>query len=408
MLSWCNRFNICSFLDNHHYQLPGHSYECLAGCGVAAAVQANAGNAFESLQTFLDQQNDWCFGHIGYDLKNETEQLTSAHENKIGFPDLCFFVPQYVFQLSEAELRIGSLTNDHAVVYDAICNEKIEVAKKEAAVIFHERVSKEQYISNINAIKEHILRGDCYELNYCMEFFAERSVIDPLQVYQSLTAVSPNPFSAFYKVDSSYLLCASPERFLRKQGTQLLSQPIKGTVKRNVDDAVADDVLKEQLHSSKKDRSENVMVVDLVRNDLSRVCKEGTVKVDELFAVYSFPQVHQMISSIVGEVKDGLNFTDIIRATFPMGSMTGAPKRRVMQLIDLYEQSRRGIFSGAVGYIAPNGDFDFNVVIRSILYNGDSNYLSYMVGSGITFYSDAEKEYEECLLKADAIRAVLS
>ncbi len=408
MLSWCNRFNICSFLDNHHYQLPGHSYECLAGCGVADSVKANAGNAFASLQTFLDQQNDWCFGHFGYDLKNETEQLTSSHENKIGFTDLYFFVPQYVFQLSETELRIGSLNDDHARVYDAICKEATAIAEKEMAVRFHERVSKADYINSINSIKEHILRGDCYELNYCMEFFAEAAKIDPLQVYQSLTAVSPNPFSAFYKVDNSYLLCASPERFLRKQGTQLLSQPIKGTVKRNVDDAVEDDALKQQLHSSKKDRSENVMVVDLVRNDLSRVCKEGTVKVDELFAVYSFPQVHQMISSIVGEVKEELNFTDIIRATFPMGSMTGAPKRKVIQLIGQYEQSRRGIFSGAVGYIAPDGDFDFNVVIRSILYNEASNYLSYMVGSGITFYSDAENEYEECLLKADAIRAVLS
>lgn len=408
MLNWCNRFNICSFLDNHHYQLPGHSYECLAGCGATASVKANAGNAFESLQTFLDQQNDWCFGHFGYDLKNETEQLTSAHENKIGFADLYFFVPQYVFQLSETTLRIGSLHDDHATIFDAICNEKMEVLEKEAAIVFQERVSKTDYINSINRIKEHILRGDCYELNYCMEFFAEQSMIDPLRVYQSLTAVSPNPFSAFYKVDISYLLCASPERFLRRHGTQLLSQPIKGTVKRNVDDAVEDDALKQQLHSSKKDRSENVMVVDLVRNDLSRICKEGTVKVDELFEVYSFPQVHQMISSIVGEVKEELNFTDIIRATFPMGSMTGAPKRKVMQLIGQYEQSRRGIFSGAVGYIAPNGDFDFNVVIRSILYNEANKYLSYMVGSGITFYSDAENEYEECLLKADAIRAVLS
>jgi para-aminobenzoate synthetase component I len=408
MLSWCNRFNICSFLDNHHYQLPGHSYECLAGCGVTASVKANAGNAFESLQTFLDQQNDWCFGHLGYDLKNETEQLTSAHKNKIGFADLYFFVPQYVFQLSETELRIGSLNDDHATVYDAICNEATEAVEKEMTVRFQERVSKADYINSINSIKEHILRGDCYELNYCMEFFAEAAVIDPLNIYQSLTVLSPNPFSAFYKVDNSYLLCASPERFLRKQGRQLLSQPIKGTVKRNVDDAVADDALKQQLHSSKKDRSENVMVVDLVRNDLSRVCKEGTVSVDELFAVYSFPQVHQMISSIVGEVNDAFSFTDIIKATFPMGSMTGAPKRRVMQLIDQYEQSRRGIFSGAVGYIAPNGDFDFNVVIRSILYNEADQYLSYMVGSGITFYSDAEKEYEECLLKADAIRSVLS
>jgi len=407
MLSWCNRFNICAFLDNHHYQLPGHSYECLVGCGAVASVKANAGTALNELQLFLDQQNDWCFGHLGYDLKNETEQLQSTHADRIGFTDLCFFVPEYVFQLSENEISIGSVKNDHAEVFQQIKAQLILSTAQKSDLQIKERVSKEDYLNSIQSIRQHILRGDCYELNYCIEFFAKDAGIDPVQVYQSLTTISPNPFAAFYKVDNSYLLCASPERFLRKQGAELLSQPIKGTLKRDRTDTAEDEVLKNQLYKSEKDRSENVMVVDLVRNDLSRVCKEGTVKVDELFAVYSFPQVHQMISTISGEMKDELTFTDIIRATFPMGSMTGAPKRKVLQLINQYEQTRRGIFSGAVGYIAPNGDFDFNVVIRSILYNAYTNYLSYLVGSGVTFYSDAEKEYEECLLKASAIKNVL-
>jgi para-aminobenzoate synthetase component 1 len=240
-----------------------------------------------------------------------------------------------------------------------------------------------------------------------MEFFAEDVKLDPLYCYQSLTTISPNPFSAFYKVNNSYLLCASPERFLRKEENKLISQPIKGTIKRNTTDAADDELLKQQLYKSEKDRSENVMVVDLVRNDLSRVCKEGSVQVDELFGIYSFPQLYQMISTISGEVNETLSFTDVLCATFPMGSMTGAPKRKVMQLIEQYEQSRRGLFSGAVGYISPTDDFDFNVVIRSIFYNAATNYLSYMVGSGITYYSNAEQEYEECLLKADAIRKVL-
>jgi len=150
------------------------------------------------------------------------------------------------------------------------------------------------------------------------------------------------------------------------------------------------------------------MVVDLVRNDLARICEEGTVNVDELFGVYSFPQVHQMISTVSGELQEGMQFTDMIRACFPMGSMTGAPKKRVMELIEKYERNKRGIFSGAVGYISPEGDFDFNVVIRSILYNASTKYLSWQVGSGITFYSDPEKEWEECLLKASAIESVLS
>jgi para-aminobenzoate synthetase component I len=406
MLNWCSRFNICAFLDNHHYQLPGHSYECLVGCGSVAAITANAGTALTALQEFLNRQNDWCFGHLCYDLNNETEQLQSAHADKIGFTDLGFFVPQYVFQLSKTTLSIGSLTNDHDAVFEQIQTEK-PLVKEHRPIVIQERVNRQQYLSTIQAIQQHILRGDCYELNYCMEFFSDNAIIHPVQVYQSLASVSPNPFSAFYKWNSSYLLCASPERYIRKEGTAILSQPIKGTRKRNLTNTAEDEQLKQELYHSEKDRSENVMVVDLVRNDLSRVCKEGTVVVDELFGIYSFPQVHQMVSSVCGELKNHSSFTDIIRFTFPMGSMTGAPKRRVMEIINEQEQTRRGIFSGAVGYIAPNGNFDFNVVIRSILYNASTSYLSYLVGSGITFYSNAEKEYEECLLKASAIKQVL-
>ncbi len=186
-----------------------------------------------------------------------------------------------------------------------------------------------------------------------------------------------------------------------------MSQPIKGTSQRVIGDKSKDELSKEGLMHSAKDRSENVMVVDLVRNDLSRVCKEGTVKVDELYGVYSFPQVHQMISTVSGELKDDISFSEILKATFPMGSMTGAPKKRVMELIEQYEQTKRGIFSGAVGYISPDGDFDFNVVIRSIMFNAATNFLSFQAGSGITWYSDPEKEWEECLMKAAAIKKVL-
>jgi para-aminobenzoate synthetase component 1 len=411
MLSLGNRFNICAFLDNHQYQLPGHELECLAGFGAVKELQCIATepdslSSLQRLKEFLDETDDWRFGHLGYDLKNEIEQLHSRHTDATGFPLVYFFVPQYVLQLNERELKIGSFENDHELLFKQI----LASPKKDEAlpkVEVKERMSREDYISTIHKIQQHILRGDCYELNYCMEFYAEEAVINPVQVYQSLTAVSPNPFSAFYKVNSSYLLCASPERFLRKKGMQLLSQPIKGTLKRNKTNAAVDEQLKQELYTSAKDRSENVMVVDLVRNDLSRVCKEGTVQVDELFGIYSFPQVHQMISSVSGEVKEDVSFAEILHSTFPMGSMTGAPKRKVMELIDLYERNARGLFSGAVGYISPQGDFDFNVVIRSILYNAAAQYLSYSVGSGITWYSVAENEYDECLLKAAAIRKVL-
>lgn len=411
MLSLGNRFNICAFLDNHQYQLPGHEQECLAGFGAVKELKCSATelhllSSLQRLQQFLDETDDWCFGNLSYDLKNEIEQLHSRHTDATGFPLVYFFVPQYVLQLNERELKIGSFENDHESLFKQI----LATVKEDEAlpkVEIKERMSREEYISTIHKIQQHILRGDCYELNCCMEFYAEEAIINPVQVYQSLTAVSPNPFSAFYKVNSSYLLCASPERFLRKKEKQLLSQPIKGTLKRNKTDTAADEQLKQELYTSAKDRSENVMVVDLVRNDLSRVCKEGTVKVDELFGIYSFPQVHQMISTVSGEVKEDVSFAEILQSTFPMGSMTGAPKRKVMELIDLYERNARGLFSGAVGYISPQGDFDFNVVIRSILYNAAAQYLSYSVGSGITWYSVAENEYDECLLKAAAIRKVL-
>ncbi len=219
--------------------------------------------------------------------------------------------------------------------------------------------------------------------------------------------ISPNPFSSFYRIHDKYLLCASPERYLKKTGDKILSQPIKGTLKRT-SDSKEDDIKKHEFLLNAKERSENVMIVDLVRNDLSKVCGEATVSVEELFHVYSFPQVHQMISTISGKIPIQMNISEIIFATFPMGSMTGAPKKRVMELIEKYEKTKRGLFSGAVGYITPGNDFDFNVVIRSILYNEKEKYISIQAGAAITFSSDAEKEYEECLLKVNAMINVLS
>ena len=210
-----------------------------------------------------------------------------------------------------------------------------------------------------------------------------------------------------YKLDDKFLVCASPERYLKKVGSKIFSQPIKGTSKRNVKDTDEDEKSKKDLIESEKETSENVMVVDLVRNDLSKVCVEGSVKVEELFGVYSFPQVHQMISTVSGTVSAQVKFTDILKATFPMGSMTGVPKKRVMGLIEQYEKTKRGLFSGSLGYINPEGDFDFNVVIRSILYNQSAKYVSIQAGSAITYYSDAEKEYDECLLKIEAMKKVL-
>lgn len=406
MLNWAKRFSTFCFLDNHQYQLEPHAVECLLAAGVKRQLTASAGSALEQLRSFIDEKNSWLFGHLGYDLKNEIEQLSSSNPDNIQFPDLFFFEPEVMIRLSEKEIEIEA--EDPAMVYEEIAETSLKPADhNRAGFQIQSRLSQEEYISTVKKLKQHILRGDCYEINFCQEFFAEQCVIDPLAVYNKLSLISPNPFSALYRINDKWLLCASPERFLKRQGNKILSQPIKGTSKRILNNELADTKSKNELFHSAKDRSENVMVVDLVRNDLSRVCKEGTVRVDELYGVYSFPQVHQMISTVSGALKEAIKFTDIIRASFPMGSMTGAPKKRVMQLIEQYEKTRRGIFSGAVGYISPGGDFDFNVVIRSIMYNATAKYLSFEAGSGITYYSDPELEWEECLLKAGAIKNAL-
>jgi para-aminobenzoate synthetase component I len=407
VLNWVQQFDTFSFLDNHQYQIEPHSMECLLAAGIRRELKVDAGNALEQLQGFIDEKKSWLFGHLGYDLKNEIENLTSLKKSGIQFPDIFFFEPEIIIRLGEREMMIEADNPD--VIFKTISSAVsiIPTQKKNNRVKVQSRFSRQEYIATIKQLQQHILRGDCYEINFCQEFYDEKATIDPIEVYKKLSTISPNPFSALYKMNDQWLICASPERFVKKEGNKILSQPIKGTSKRVEGDKKKDELSKDDLLHSAKDRSENVMVVDLVRNDLAKVCKEGTVQVDELYGIYSFPQVHQMISTVSGELSKNISFHAIMKATFPMGSMTGAPKRRVMQLIEQYEQTKRGIFSGAVGYITPGGDFDFNVVIRSIMYNAATGYLSFQTGSAITFYSDPEKEWEECLLKAAAIKAVL-
>ncbi len=408
MLSWANQFSICCFLDDHQYHLPEHSFECILAVNAESILRTGTHNAFKLLQTFIDQNNDWCFGHLGYDLKNGIETLQSNNADLVKFDDLFFFIPEIVLILRGNELQVGMKDPGHKGIADAVFNAKPILSGTPLHIKVKARFTRAAYINTVHKLQQHILRGDCYEINFCQEFYNENAVIDPLGVYRSLSKESPNPFSCYYRVEDKYLLCASPERYLRKSGNKVMSQPIKGTIRRNSNNTGVDVSNRETLQRSAKDRSENIMIVDLVRNDLAKVCIEGSVKVDELMGIYAFPQVFQMISTISGEVENETPVTDLLKATFPMGSMTGAPKKRVMQLIEQYERTKRGLFSGAVGYISPQKDMDFNVVIRSILYNASSRYLSFQAGSAITYHSNAQAEYEECLLKAAAIKKVLN
>jgi para-aminobenzoate synthetase component 1 len=410
MLNWAKKFNIFCFLDNQLYQSQYSSQECLLAVGALDFLSAHAGRAFDKLSSFSQKHNDWLFGHFGYDLKNELENLSSGNPDYVGFSDLYFFVPEILIELRKDKIRIGIFGDCHLDILRQINDIHLPDHSYNDLknISVQSRFTMEEYLERVDLLKKHIARGDCYEINFCQEFFLENFEVDVVRTYCLLTEVSPNPFSALYRINDKYLICASPERYLRRDGKRILSQPIKGTWEKNPFDVIEDNRNKDKLLNSAKDRSENVMIVDLVRNDFSKICDEGSVSVDELYGIYSFPQLHHMISSISGKLRSQDNWTDIIKATFPMGSMTGAPKKKVMELIERYERTKRGIFSGALGYLDPANNFDFNVVIRSILYNQTNKYLSFPVGSGITFYSDAKNEYDECMLKLSSIKKVLT
>jgi para-aminobenzoate synthetase component I len=408
LLAWASRYSSCAFLDNNQYHSDFHTYECLLAVGTYDAYRANAGSdALAQLQQFINKYpGEWLFGHLGYDLKSETEAVTSTKTDTIGFADVHFFVPVIVVRLGPSQLVIESVGAPPEQIRQQLTDTIITTDWVSPQVVLQPVLNRDAYLQTVRQLQQHILRGDCYEVNFCLPFTATDSLIEPVGVFNKLCGVSPMPFASFYRQQQQYLLCASPERFLQKSGNTIYAQPMKGTAPRHAE-PVQDAAQLQALQGSQKERSENVMVADLVRNDLSKICREGSVQATGLFGIQTYPQVHQMVSTISGELRDGISFTDIIRATFPMGSMTGAPKKRVLELIDQYEPTRRGLFSGSVGYIDPAGNFDFNVVIRSLLYNAETQLLQYFAGSAITFYSVPEQEYEECMLKTKAVRHVL-
>jgi para-aminobenzoate synthetase component 1 len=410
LLIWAQQFREVVFLDSNDYPQLYSSYDCVLAVDAFTSIKTDHYNAFEDLNQYQKNSKDWLFGYLAYDLKNDIEELNSDNFDGLDFPDLFFFQPKKIFLLKKNQLEIQYLN---------LCEDEVEEDFKEISSLFlkpsdlteeieiQQRISKENYLSKVSQILEHIHRGDIYEANFCMEFFAENVVINPLEKYLKLNEISKSPFAVFFKNNIHFLLSASPERYIKKEGDLLISQPIKGTSSRFVD-SIEDENSKNQLALDPKERAENIMISDLVRNDLSRTAQKGSVKVEELCGIYSFKQVHQMISTITSKLDSQYSAVDVIKTTFPMGSMTGTPKVSVLKIIEKLEESKRGLYSGAVGYFTPNGDFDFNVVIRSILYNQENKYASFSVGSAITSLSIPENEYDECLLKAKAMREVLS
>ena len=410
LLTWSQQFREIIFFDSNNYPDQYSSYNCILAVDAFTSIKTDYHNAFEDLKQYQQTTQDWLFGYLSYELKNNLENLKSNNFDGLHFPDLYFFQPKKLFLLKGNNLEICYLKmcdDEVEIDFSEIVESQMSKVESKDQIIISQKISKEKYISKVSKILEYIHRGDIYEANFCMEFFNEKATINPLEKYLKLNEISKAPFSVFFRNNKHFLLCASPERYLKKDNENLISQPIKGTSKR-FSDKLEDEKSKIELSKNSKERSENIMITDLVRNDLSRTAQKGSIKVEELCKVYSFLQVHQMITTISSKINLDFSVIDAFKTTFPMGSMTGAPKISAMQIIEDLEETKRGLYSGSIGYFSPNGDFDFNVVIRSILYNKENNYVSFSVGSAITSLSNPEQEYEECLLKAKAMLEILS
>ena len=414
LLNWSLQFNEVNWMDSNHFNQKHSSFDAIMAVDAFTCIQTDYYEAFVKLKEYQSIIKDWIFGYLTYDLKNAVEDLKSENLDGLQFPELYFFQPKklFLFKSDTVEMHYLNMVSDEfeddLLQISQLEDCHLERSRKvsENPIKIKLRIHKDEYLAKVSTMLEHIQRGDIYEANFCQEFYAEDTQIKPLETYVKLNNISKPPFATFMKLGDKYVLSASPERYLKKTGNKIVSQPIKGTAKRSNNEK-EDNILKQQLSEDEKERSENIMIVDLVRNDLSKTATKGSVKVEELCQVYTFPQVHQMISTITSEIKDSEHAVTVLESTFPMGSMTGAPKISAMQIIEELEETKRGVYSGAVGYVTPNGDFDFNVVIRSILYNKTNKYVSYSVGSAITAKSNPLKEYEECLIKAKAMREVL-
>ncbi len=401
-LAWAARHDHFTWLDGQNIPYPESGFPALLAVGCRRVVAFGPGY-FDRLRAA--HRGSWLFGYLGYDLKNQLEKLHSRLPDPMGFADAHFYEPEVVVRWEGPRVRI--VANDPAAVFAAIARTAIpDATPPQLAAPLRPAVGRAQYLRTVQQLQNHILDGDIYEINYCFAFLGRAARLCPLSLYRDLRAHSPAPFSVLQRTGDQYLIGASPERFLRKQGQRLLSQPIKGTAPRGRTPA-EDAHQRHALLHSEKERAENLMIVDLVRNDLARSAEIGSVRVTELFGIHSFAHVHQMISSVEATLRPELSFADALANAFPMGSMTGAPKIRAMELIEQYEATRRGLYSGAVGYLTPDGDFDLSVVIRSILYHAGSGAVSLSVGSAITFDADPGREYAECLLKARAGRHLL-
>ena len=345
-----------------------------------------------------------CFGHAGYDLKNSFEKLASRHPEGDGFALSRWWKPRYLVRLGQGRAVLqaeAGREEEGRKFLDSLTAHPGPVPAM-APATWTRTTPQERYLAQVQLLLDHIQRGDIYEVNYCTQRTAKLSRFDPYAAFTKLLAHSDAPFAAFLRSGDHFALCASPERFLRIEGDRLITQPMKGTRPRGRSLA-EDHALALELANDPKERSENIMALDVARNDISRIAAPGTVKVDELCAVKSYLNVFQMVSTATARIREGVSPMDILRATFPMASMTGAPKVRAMQLIDEVEDMRRGLYSGTIGFFLPDGTADLNVVIRTVMWNAGTGQASLISGGAITAASTPEQEFAECELKARSV-----
>lgn len=410
LLHWSQQFREIVFLDSNNKPSHYSTYDCILAADAFTSLQTDHSNAFNELDVYQKTTKDWLFGYLSYDLKNDIEKMTSKNKDGLLFPDLFFFQPKKLIFVKENQIEFHYLhlcDDEIESDFQEIIHWELETELLQEQITIQQQISKKDYLQKVDKMLEYIQNGVIYEANFCMEFFAEDTVINPLTTFEALNSISKAPFATFFKNNQQFALSASPERYLKKIGEKCISQPIKGTSRR-FENREEDELSKINLANDPKERSENIMIVDLVRNDLSKTAQKGSVIVEELCEIYSFLQVHQMISTIASLIKPEFSPSDALKTTFPMGSMTGAPKISAMNCIEELEETKRGFYSGSVGYFTPDNNFDFNVIIRSILYNEAEKYVSFSVGSAITSKSEPESEYKECLLKARAMRLVLN
>ncbi len=423
-LEWKRREGPVVFLDS---QLDGHA---ASGRGYIAAhpvtiIRARVSddreeNSWDALKAFRSAHPDWMFGWFGYDMKNDTETLTSGHPDPVGLPDLFFFVPAVVLAVDRKQCRLEVLKGDPSELAteqpefeDASTRMESTCANELLQGILDETTEKqplaigplvsgdgwESYREKVLRIKQWITEGETYEVNLTHQLQTGCRG-DSLDLFEAMRESGPVPFGAWFHYDDVAICCASPERFLQYRDGKVRSQPIKGTSPRGNSEEEDERIVTEIL-GKEKNRAENVMIVDLVRHDLGRIAETGSVRTESLLEVQTFSTVHQLVSTITAKPASGITPVDMIKACFPMGSMTGAPKVRTMEIIEELESYRRGIYSGAIGYFTPDGNFDFNVVIRTAIMK--QNRLYYSVGGAITADSDPGEEWEETWLKAKAL-----